>query len=335
MAFGLRTLSATQIGQEATAGTAVAATTIWRGPVMFPEDDRTMEYPAEDVAIMGGTDRTNVTALKAKIAIPETNATYEQLPYLFNSIKALVTGVQDGAGTDYVYAFPFGTTAANTIKTFTIEGYDNTQEYESEYCFFQKIKLSGKSNEAVKMSAEGVGRQVTPSSKTNSLTMYSVNDINFMQGKLYIDAIGGTIGTTQKTLTWLGFELEINTGLVPVDSADGSLYFASHKQVGYEVKGKITIEHDATATAAFTAFQAQTPVLMQFKFAGATAFGTPGTTYTYPTLLCNMPIKWTKLPALGDENGDNVLEAEFTSRYNLTAAAAPSFTVVMERATLQ
>ncbi len=332
---GVRAFSGTQLGLEATAGTAVAATEILRMPVIFPEDARKMNFPKEDVAIAGGTDRSTVVSLLADLAFPKTVASFEQLPYFFTlGIKNVTTGAADGPGSDKIYAYPVPTSAAPAVKTGTLEGFDDQQCYKAEYCVFSEIKLSGKFNEEVMVEGKAFGRQVQTATKTAALTLPTIEDILFNKGKLFIDAIGGTYGATQKTNTFLGFELEIKTGQKPQPTGDGNLYFSFNKFVGslFNVKGKVTFEHDASDVAQFALFQAQTPQKMRILFEGSSV-ATPGTAWQKKTLALDMPFKWTKFPRPTESDGNNVVTAEFDSNYNATALGA-TFTIVNERATL-
>ena len=333
MAFGILALSGTQFGKETTSGTAVAATARWRGPVIFPEDDRTMAMAAEDVAIIGKTTRSYVSAYNAKLALPDTNATFEQLGYVFNMGIKGVAGVQDGAGSGYIYTHAFPGLAATTLYTYTIEGFDNNQCYEAEYCFAESFKLTGAGKEPVRVSASLTGRQVSKATLTAGLSLVAVEDILAQKTKLYIDAIGGTIGTTQKTSTLLGWELDVNTGWKAKYTGDGNLYWTDIFQGHYEIKGKLTMELDANDVAQFDNFQAQTPVLMQLNI-GGNALTTAGTTYSTKKLILNMPVLWTKFPAPTEADGNNRVDAEFISAYNTTSASAPSFIIVNQNTAL-
>ena len=73
---GIRKLRSVRFGREATAGTAVATTTRWRGTGVL-EDTRVKVTPEEDVSILSGTDRQYEPALGGTIA-PEGEATFEQ-----------------------------------------------------------------------------------------------------------------------------------------------------------------------------------------------------------------------------------------------------------------
>ena len=108
------------------------------------------------------------------------------------------------------------TTSPNTIKTYTIEGGDNQLAQESDYCFVESFKISGNAGEGVMMEATWRGRDVVDTTFTGALTAPTLipgDHIVFGGSNLYIDAVGGTIGTTEITSTLLSFELDVTTGL--------------------------------------------------------------------------------------------------------------------------
>lgn len=310
-------------------GTAVAATTVWRGQGTI-EDARKVTFPKEDIGILGGTDRAYIGEFLAKLSMGAVPATYQQLPYLFNAaIKSLTTGAADGPGTDKVYAFPIPTTAQPTIKTFTLEGGDDNQAEKMEYSFVDQFKLSGKAKEALMMSADWQGRQVQNATFTAALAIPSVEDVLFQKGSLYLDAIGGTFGTTQKSNTLIGFDLTYKSGIVPVWTGDGNQYFSFIKVTEPSCEGEITFEHEATAVAEKTLWRAGTSRMMRLKFTGSNV-ATPGTTYTTQTFNIDLIIKWESWSKLDEQNGNDIVKAKFKARYNATAAAMGTFTVVNE-----
>src|SRR3990172_3298527 len=327
--MSVRQLASMQLGIETTSGTEVDATEVWRGPVPFPEDTQGFKYPEEDVAIFGGTDRSYIRQYSSKWMIEETEATFEHLPLLLtSSVKALTTGVADGSGSGKIYAYPVSTTAANTISTFTMEAYDDQQEEQAKYVFCRSWKLSGKggnAGNAVMMSAEMMGRQVAPGTKTASPGLTTVEEMLFPKSKLFIDAIGGTIGTTQKTNTFMAFDLSFDSGIMPVWTGDGAgLDFTFIKVSEPKLTGSVLFEHDAIAVAQKAIWRAQTPQLMRIQVLGAT-LSTAGTAYSVKTFNADMAMKFTKFDVIGEQDGNDVVLGNFESRYNSTAAVWATF----------
>lgn len=330
---GVKKLRRIQFGKEATPGTAVPATRIWRG-VGALEDLRELKFPEEDIGLLGGSDRSYIPSIQAALSMDDIEASYEQLPVLLTAgVAALTTGVADGSGSDFVYTYNIATNAQPTITTFTLEGGDDQQEEEAEYCFVDSFKLSGKSQEAVMMSAEWIGRQITSSSFTGSLALTTVDTILFQQATLAIDTAGGTYGATPVSNSLLAFDLEVKTGIMPYWTANGNKYFTAHKGVGQEITLKLTFEHDANVNLEKVAQRAETPRLIRLKVTGP-AVTTAGTTYSNKTLIIDLPGKWTMFEPLDDQDGDDTVTGEFHSAYNATVGNAGKFIVVHELSTI-
>lgn len=331
--MGIKGLRKIQLGLESTSGTPVAATALWRGLGTI-EDKIEPLFVEEDVGIIGGTDRTAIPQLLAEIEMEAVPATFEQLPYLGSAgIKNIVAGGADGAGTGKIYTYTAPTTAKNTIKTYTIEGGDDQQAEEMEYAFVEEMNLVGKAGEVLTMQALWKGRQVSLGSFTGAISVPIVEEILFSKGKLYIDAVGGTVGSTIQSQTLLGMDMKIVTGWMPVFSADGALYFSHHEMGVPEITCSLTFEHDAIGVARKADWRAETPRLFRLIFEGS-AVATPGTTYTYKTLILDFAAKVEKVDKLDEVDGNDILNVQLRSKYNATSASFFEMLIVNELATL-
>lgn len=397
---GIKSLRQILLGKEVTAGTKINPTALWRGEGTFKEDYLVVN-PVEDIGLVIDTTRAYIPSTGGTLSLDATPATFEQLPYLgAMGIKALTTGVADGAGTGKIYAYPLPTTVKNTIQTYSLESGDDRQAIFGQYAFAQSIKLSGKYNEAVMMSgvcktraavnnaktgttisfttatpghildsASGlgiflVGQKVTVSGSVandgtytitavaagdltvtettasgiagpsitveqtfTAVSVPTVEEILFNKGKLYIDAVGGAIGTTQKSSTFLGFELELNTGWKGQPTGDGRLDYSFIKVTKPSWTLKVTFEHDGTATAEKAFWEAGTARLVRLKFEGS-ALATAGTTYTYKTLIVDVPGVYTDFSSLENDDGNDTISATLKGGYNSTSALGGQIIVV-------
>ena len=257
-----------QLGREAAAGTAVAATTIWSGEAASLEDLRTVTMVTEHRGRMSPSSRQIQPKLLAGITFPQAVATFEQIQHIFEAGIETDTAAVCGSGFLYNYETPTTTTAV--LKTYTIEAGDVTANLEMEYGYVESYSLSGASGGAVMVDSVWRGRQVTSSAKTASLTVPTVNEpIYFGNGKLYINDTFASLGTTQKTATLLGFKLDVKTGLVPRFTGDGALYFTQVGQAGATGALDLTFEYDATALAEEVLFRAGTGRYVQMQFNGS------------------------------------------------------------------
>jgi len=313
---GIKALRKIQIGKETTAGTAVAATTIWRGMGTL-SDDRELVFVDEDVGSYMSPGRVYIPKKEASIALDEVEATFEQAPYIFAmSIENITSGVVDaGTGaTGYIYQYdvPTGSTA-NTIQTYTFEGGDNQRVDEVEYCHVTDWTLSGAPGEAIKLSANVRGRQATDAEFTGALSVPTVEHALFQKGKLYIDATGGTIGTTQVANVWKGFTVNYPSAIKANYTGDGNLYFTATVFTGHNeapITGEIVLDHGTVAEAEIGFARAGTTRLVRFLIEGD-ALTTAGDTYTYKTLQVDAAIKYTEVPDIGDADGDSILTFPF------------------------
>lgn len=330
---GIKPLRKIQLGQEATAGTAVAATALWRGMGTI-QNTTEPTFVEEDVGLLVPTENSYIPAVGAEIEMDEIEATFEQLPYILAAgIEGVVTGASDGAGTDKIYTYEPAVSSIKTVKSFTIEGGDNQQAEEMEYSFVTEFGIAGKAKEALKMSATWQGRQVSKTTFTPALSIPTVETILFQKGKLFIDAGGGTIGTTQKSSTLLEMGLKWKTNFIPVWTADSMLYFNFIKPTLPEIELELTFEHDATSVAEKDAWLAETVRLIQLKFEGSNV-ATGGTTYQKKTLIINLAGKWKSFDKLDEMDGNDIVKGVLRASYNPTWAKLGQIIVVNELSTL-
>jgi len=329
---GIKALRKLQLGVEATPGTPVAATTIWRGTGVL-DDQRVIEVVDEDVGSLPGYDRTEQVKLLAAVSMDATPFTFEQFCIPCDSGIKTVAGVKDGTGSGYAYTYPLPTTALNAIKARTLEGGDDTEAERMEYAFCEKIGLSGKGGELLQMQSDWKARQVALNAFTGSLALPAVSGVAVSKGKLYIDLVGGVIGTTNIANVLLGLNLELVTGWVPFYALDGQEYFSTHEMSRPRLTGTLTFKHVAAGAARKVDWRAQTAKQFRLIWQGP-ALTTPGTAYTYKTLTLDFASKVLGVSKLGEQDGNDVLEVKVDSRYNSTAALYASIVVVNELAAL-
>ncbi len=234
-----------QLGRESTAGTAVAASTVWRGPFSMIEDARERTIVEEQIGAFVQAERSYDSLISARWSQPATPLTYEQVCHILEAGVKTVTPSGTGAVKTRVYNYPFSGTTVNTIKTYTIETGSATVSadvYEMEMAFVEDFEFSGAFGEAWTMQSNWVGRQMTGTTFTSSLTAPTVNDCLFNQTLLYIDASGGTIGTTQKSGVLTAASIKVETGLMQVPVGDGHLYAVDYKWTQPEITFSITME---------------------------------------------------------------------------------------------
>lgn len=344
MAPGRHGLSKVQFAKEVTNGTAVnTATALWRGNGGFIEDSRVVEWVEEMTGIFDGADRTHIAKITAGLKLDKTVATFEQLPYLLAmSYGGPVAGTMDGtAASGYVYTTNIPSTTAPTNTSFTVQTGDDVEAETMAYAKCTKWDLTGEEGKAVQLSAELIGQQSQRLSGglTAGIAVPAVEDILTGMGKVYIDSVSGTAGTTQIANQVIAFKVSSESSWVPRFTMDGQLYWSFAQFTGKKITGEITFLHDNTnvvgASGEKSKWRSQTPRLLQLKFTGS-PYATTGTggIYNTRTLIINLPIKYTKFDTLDENDGTSIIKATFTSRYNATFAGAGSIIVANEVSTL-
>lgn len=296
MAVSSRTFQ-TQLGREATAGAAVDATARWTGPVEM-QDDREVVIVEEDIGQYVDRGTSYIAKLGATINFADHPLNLEEI---LHPLEAGLGTVSPSGSGPYTYAYTLpGGTSDNTIKTYTIENGDATNAEEAEYCFVETITIKGGPNEPVMLSSTWKGRQVSDSAFTAALSLPTVEPILFNTGVLYIDDGGGTIGSTQVSNSFLSFSLEIKTGLLALQTAEGQLYFTLSKRDRPAATLTITAEHDSTwdPTGEKAAWRAKTTRLVRIRFTGTSS----------RQLTIDLAGLWTTFGALQDQDGNSVIE---------------------------
>lgn len=309
MAYGVEVLRKAQIGLEATAGTDEACDVLWRGPVLI-KDQRVIRMVNENVGQYAKPNRSYVPWLESTVEFGEIEATFEHLPYLFETgVEYVQTATAEGSGWLRQYDVPT-TATANTIKTLTVEAGDNSRVDNALHTYMQQIKLSWATKEALMMAATGKTARVADAEFTGALTVETVEEI-LANPIIKIDAT--TIGTTTASGALLGGTVTIATGWQFVPVSDGNTYPTATKFTGATITGSLIFEHDATGEAELNAARNETLRYVRIQFNGAT-LTTAGTTFSTKAVRLDMAIRYTSVPDVASRDGDNIITLPFETR---------------------
>lgn len=323
MGISVRTKQ-TQLGRETTAGTAVAATTRWTGPCAMT-DPRVIEIVEESIGQYADRGVSYIADLgEQTLAMESHPASFEEILHTFEAGLKTVSPIGADPYT-YSYVLP-GSTTDETIKTYTLETGDGVQAYEMAYAFVTSLELSGGPAAALMHAATWRGRQWGSSTFTPALSLPSPEIILFPEGKLYIDAVGDTIGTTQVSASFVEFNLAVDTGLRIVPVSDGELYFLAHKRGKPKVTLSITAEHTAAnwdADSEYANFIAKTPRQVRVEFDGTNS----------RKLTLDLAGLWTAY-TWGDRDGNRIVTATMEAVRDATAALFFEAVVINKLATV-
>jgi hypothetical protein len=230
----------------------------------------------EEIGVLVPAERVYDAAIRAGIAFPATEITYEQVLHLLEAGIKTVSPSGSGPYT-YTYAFPTDATA-RTIKTYTIEG-GNTlvtvDQMEMNYSFVEEFEFVGKADEAWMMSSTWKGQKLTVATITGAISAPTVEPVLFGHTKFYVNDSGGTVGTTQVTGRLLSAQVRCKTGIVFVPAGDGNLYPTAHKFVRPEITFALAYELEQDTGASFVAtergkFTSKTARLIRLKATSGT-----------------------------------------------------------------
>lgn len=197
-----------QAGLESTWGTAVTATAKLMGVEEISFEPEVMASINKDIrqslapgyiATLGGVAAKG--SLKGKCL-------YQDLPYWLDSLCGRVTPTGANPYT-YTYAAPLTAVPTNPRAMTLLYG-DSSGTYALLGALCNGLKITGENNAEWKIEADLFGKSIDT---TRSLAVLSDRAVAVTMGNdtsLWIDAWGGTMGTTAITTTAFAFELALN-----------------------------------------------------------------------------------------------------------------------------
>ncbi|KKT30763.1 MAG: hypothetical protein UW18_C0011G0024 [Microgenomates group bacterium GW2011_GWF1_44_10] len=315
-------------------GTKVAATSIVRGVGVF-EDDDVHNRHVEDVNLINGTTDSYVARRGGKLSMDFDPISFEQITDVLQCGIVEATASVDGAGTGQIWVYPFPTASSPSVSGKSLEFGDDAGAEVMDYSIAQSITLTGSPQSQYTCNVNWYGRKQDPQAFTalTSSSIPVVNPMLFGKTKLYIDAIGGTIGSTLIDCTVLGLTLNIDFGLTPKWCARGSLEFGSIVRTAFVPRLTMSLEYNTTSIAEKVFFRAGTARKIRLTIEGASV-ATAGTTYTYKTFNLDLAGYFERVSGVGELDGNNTIDFEFVGAYSDTAGIFGEIIVVNELATI-
>lgn len=303
-----------QLGKESERGTPVAATKKIAG-VLDVEIEDEWDRPEHVLGRQSLYEKALATRIFQQVGLKYSGpAYYEQLLWwLGMGIKGGVSGAQQGGTAAYLWTFEPTLASGDAPDSYTIEYGDEQQNFETEYCIARSLTLSGAPREPWKIDVDIVGRKMTESAITASLTpVTGLEAPPFNKTNLYIDSSWAGLGGTVKAATLVNASLTI-PGFKALANADGNDYFSAYGIQGRAITGKMAMLFNATANTERDAYAARTAKFIRLDCQGTLIAGA-----YYKWLRIDMCIEYTKFKILGEWEGQTLVEAEFVSCYDPT-----------------
>lgn len=301
-----------QIGEETTAGTRVAATRI-----MYFSADSRLEYTREPRAHKFATaSRDNVRAFTLGPAVVAGNlkmplSASEILEFLHMGVKGNISPTTPGGTTPRLWTFTPGT----TLDPVTIEWDDGANVWEAGGCYVDKLTFTGSANGESMVEATVFGMNWATSTLTGSLTERVPDFLEGWESKMYIDAFGGTAGTTNIAGTLVNWTVEISNGLGRKYFADNSNATGAVTIGELAVKANLTFEASTSqADTEFTNWGAATKRLVRLEFGQNEVIET-----TYKKFVTiDLPGAWDAFDLGGTDEGTRVYQLGLQYVYDTT-----------------
>lgn len=351
---GVKELRSLRLKAETTPGTPVVPRFLWRGPVEGIDDQREISTAAENVGIFGGTDRSYTAKLMAELPLPETEATYEQIPDILMMCGFGTSGggnragsAQGVSGSSVIFTLVVPAATAPVTYSYTAEvgdasGANNNAEY-MPYALCKELTLTWEGGAAVKLEATLFGQFGTPTNAEGSYsaagTLVTVEEMLSGNGTFYLSPVSGAYGNNKVASgNILGGKIHITPKWEPKFPADaGKLYFHTAVFTGVDIDGEFTVEQQISGTFGASGsagmmekWRQEQPFLLRADVPGGAI--TEGTTFTTKLFRADLPIKIKKTAPLGDMNGNDIRVFSWESRYNESSPASGrgTFTVVRQ-----
>jgi hypothetical protein len=238
----------------------------------------------------------------------EGDLSAEEAPYLLDALFSVATPSGTGPYTRD-YSAPLGSESSPRIKT-VVKG-QGSNTYKASGLLMDEFTLTFAKNEALKYSAHYVGH----SASGGTLEALSDRAVNYFMAQhiaLYIDAWGGTIGSTQFTDAWFSGELNVNTNRQN-HFGIGALTPKGAAERAWEATLSLTLEFATASKAYFDDIIAASSVLQKQIRIKATR-GTNILQFDFAGFTPEAPVAFT------DEDGIVTVELEFSGQYHSTLA---------------
>lgn len=219
----------------------------------------------------------------------------------------------------------------------TIEDGNNKRVNRSAFCFPYDWEISGNGGSDLdfyKMSSSWYAQQWAKYvAGFTALNPVPVSTAYFGNSRLYLDAIGGTMGTTELTKSLTSFSVKSSTGLGRKFSGDGNLFFGKQGRKMPTLSCSMGLWNNDLSLIEWDYAQAGTPRLLRVAIEGPT-LTTAGTLYSKKMIIFNFPGTWEPMKNLEDIDGYDIIPLTFRPAWDETTNLGPSIRVVNEIATM-
>lgn len=238
-----------QVGVETTPGTAVPAnkllpsTNFTLSPDIEPRLFRAQGWKIPTATKIVGFDGGGTVT---------SPLNYTEIIYLFNMIVTGVITTPGGGTLSRTHTFTPTATGTDAFKTLTVQEGDGTAATQTAHIFLPELSVTA-TDDSAEVSGTVVGYAPTVTTLTASPATIAQKPIGPRELDVYIDAIGGTIGTT-KVSDALGYSFSVSA-LRQKKRVLNTTYtsFKDTTDTPVELTAAITTEHNLQSRDIFAA----------------------------------------------------------------------------------
>jgi len=312
-----------QIGLETTSGTSVAANkklqsmAIEPGPRAEIKSYRAMGSKFPSLAALG-KEWTEASV--------GGGLTYTEIIYPLSSVLKAVTPTGTTAKT---WTFSPATSAADTVKTFTVEQGSSERAHKFTYGLFTSLGMKF-SRDGSDLSGDMMGSALTDGiTLTSSPTSIALTPVLPTQVSVYLaDTAAGLDGATALTRA-ISAEWNISDRFGPVWVLNGSTTWAAFVETEPKLEVKLMVEADAEGMGLLTTMRSGATKFVRIEAIGAVIAGAD----TYQ-LTVDTACKVTDVDPFSDEDGVFAIGWTMTGFHDSTWGKATEVVVVNEIAAL-
>lgn len=304
-----------QLGKEVTPGTAVAATRkvyLIDPSVANARESRQHRFATGSRSnVLAVTQGPDVIGGSAQLVLSAD----ELLEWLLIGIKGGVTPTTPGGAT---LARLWTFVPSTTLETATLRYNDGVAAYIAAGVQVNQFTFEGSVEGDNMVSLDLFGRSRVAGALTGALSDRTPTFLQGWQTNVYIDALGGTPGTTLVSNAVLNWQVAINNNL------DRKFFAGNTQQAGgivfgdFEVSAQLTFEASAAIAATELAnWEANTPRLVRLEFLDV-ANGIETGFRRFVTI--DLPGHWSEPDLAGEDKGTRTYQFNLMQRYDNTNA---------------
>ena len=298
-----------EIGNEVTAGTPVART---RKMYFDGSSKLARKHDGRPRKFATGTrDNTRAFTLgpqmvEGTISLPLSSD--EILEPLLMTIDGTVTPT---GATEKIWTFKPG----NTLDFCSIGWNDGARPWLASGVYGSKLKISGNVKDQTTVSMDVIGLTMTQTALTGGFADRTPRFIEGWETKLFVDAFGGTAGTTQVTGTLINWDIEIDNQLARKFYAANTNATSAVTVGELVVTAKLVFEaSSATSLTEFSNWIAGTKRLVRIDFGNNELI----TGIHYHQVTVDIPGAWDAVDLGGTDENTRTYELSLQYVYDTT-----------------